>query len=73
MEPNDIQQLDETAQRRAELSELLPSSFGEMMVVFNKWMLIPDPGIIKFLCAFYCANRLWKSHLGIYYRSLWWR
>ena len=58
MEPNDIQQLDETAQRRAELSELLPSSFGEMMVVFNKWMLIPDPGIIKFLCAFYCANRL---------------
>lgn len=58
MEPENIKQLDEAAQRRAELSELQPISFDEMMKVFHKWMLIPDPGIIKFLCAFYCANKL---------------
>ncbi len=48
----------ERQERLAELAKLEPISFDELNAVFHKWMLIPDPGIIKFICAFYCANKL---------------
>lgn len=49
--------------RRAELAKLEPISFAELEAVFRKWMIVPDPGIIKFLCAFYCANKLSRKAL----------
>ncbi len=59
MNPQDtIAQQNKMALRRAELKELKAISFEEMEAVFNKWMIIPDKGILKFIAAYYCAKRL---------------
>lgn len=58
MNEDELKRIDNKARRQAEL-ELLPSiAFAEVLAVFNKWMILPDPGIVKFLCAIYCTNRL---------------
>lgn len=44
--------------RQAELEALTPITYDQMMAVFHKWMLIPDPYFIKFMLACYCANAL---------------
>jgi hypothetical protein len=44
--------------RRAELAGLSPITYEELEAVFCKWMIIPDKSIIKFIVAFYCANRM---------------
>lgn len=58
MDEKEIKKRAEVAKRRAELSKLEPISFIELESVFHKWLIIPDPGIIKFLMGFYCANKL---------------
>lgn len=45
-------------QRLAELAALEPVSFEELQAAFDKWMLLPDRHIIKFLVSSYCANEL---------------
>jgi hypothetical protein len=44
--------------RRNRLLTLESISFAELEAVFAKWMIIPDTGIVKFITAFYCANKL---------------
>lgn len=63
MTPEELKKREASAQRRAELSKLEPITFDELEKVFRKWMIIPDTGIIKFLCAFYCANKLSRKAL----------
>lgn len=54
----ELEAQNEAALKQAEIAELEPISFDELHEVFKKWMLIPDTGIIKFICALYVANRL---------------
>lgn len=54
----ELQKQNKLALRKAELMQLKPITYDELVVVFQKWLLIPDPGIIKFITAFYCANKL---------------
>lgn len=58
MTPEELQKHNKETLRRAEIAALEEISFEELEKVFAKWMIIPDPGIIKFVCAFYCANKL---------------
>ncbi len=44
--------------RAAELEALPVISFADLQAVFNKWMLIPDPYILKYIMSCYCANEL---------------
>lgn len=48
----------EAAKRRAELNALEPISYNELEAIFEKWMIIPDKGVIRLITAFYCANKL---------------
>ncbi len=54
----ELQKQNKAILRRQELSKLEPISYAELLKVFNKWLLLPDQGIIKFICAFYFANKL---------------
>ena len=58
MSDNTLQEQREKTLRLAELNALDPISFEEMQEVFDKWMLLPDRHIIKFLISCYCANEL---------------
>jgi len=53
-----LQEQQEAAIRRAELDALTPITFVELQAVFDKWMLLPDRFIVKFLMSCYCANEL---------------
>lgn len=44
--------------RKAELEALDPISFEEMQAIFDRWMLIPDRHLIKYIVSCYCANEL---------------
>ncbi len=46
------------AKREAELDLLEPIDFDTMEQQIKKWILIADPGVLKFLAAAYVANRL---------------
>lgn len=50
-------------QRLKELEALQPIDFETLENIFNKWMLIPDQGILKFIAAFYAANKLSRRAL----------
>ena len=63
MNPEELQKHNKATLRRAELAKMKPITFAEVEAVFHKWMLIPDQGVIKFLCAFYFANRLSRKAL----------
>lgn len=58
MDQDELIKRSKSAERRAELSKLEPISFAALEKKFHDWMLMPDPGIVKFLAAFYCANKL---------------
>jgi hypothetical protein len=53
-----IKEQQEKAIRLAELAELPVITFAQLQTVFDKWMLLPDRHIIKFLMSCYCANEL---------------
>lgn len=53
-----LQEQQEAAIRKAELDALTPITFVELQAVFDKWMLLPDRFIVKFLMSCYCANEL---------------
>src|SRR3990167_191607 len=53
-----LQEKQEAALRRAELDALTPITFEQLQAVFDKWMLLPDRFIVKFLMSCYCANEL---------------
>ena len=53
-----LQEQQEAAIRRAELDALTPITFAQLQAVFDKWMLLPDRFIVKFLMSCYCANEL---------------
>lgn len=63
MNQDEIQKRSKAAERRVLLNNLEPISFEQLTEVFNKWMIIPDEGIVKFLCAFYFANDLARKAL----------
>ncbi len=44
--------------RKAELEALEPISFSALKDCFDKWMLIPDKHLIKYIVSCYCANEL---------------
>lgn len=58
MTSEEVQKKNETAQRRAHLAELLPIDFATLQQKVDEWMIVPDRGIIKFLCALYITNLL---------------
>lgn len=53
-----IKEQQERTLRLAELKSLEPISFAELQAAFDKWMLLPDRHIVKFLVSCYCANEL---------------
>lgn len=53
-----VQEQQAATLRKAELEALEPIDFAELKKVFEKWMLIPDPHLIKYVMACYCANEL---------------
>src|SRR5436190_1947303 len=44
--------------RRAHIAQLKPIAFADLEAAFRAWLVIPDPGVLKFLCALYVSNRL---------------
>lgn len=58
MNPDELKKHNEKTLRRAELAKLPAIKYEELEAVFLKWMLLPDPSVIKFITGFYCANRL---------------
>ncbi len=46
------------AKRRAQLNALEAISYTQLETVIEKWMIVPDKGVIKLLMGFYCANKL---------------
>ena len=55
--------------KQAKRAAAKPISFSDLEKVYHKWMLIPDKGVIKFICALYIANRipgkaLWAFIIG---------
>lgn len=58
MSQNTVQEQQAALQRKAELEALEPISFAELEKVFDKWMLIPDRHLIKYVLSCYCANEL---------------
>ncbi len=69
MNEEDAKKKISAARRRAELNALDPISYNEMEAVFEKWMILPDKGVIRLLTAFYCANKipgkaLWMFLIG---------
>lgn len=58
MNTDDLQKKNQIAIRRAALQKLEPISYAELVAVFEKWMLMPETQVIKFLMAFYAAHQL---------------
>jgi hypothetical protein len=46
------------AEHRAELEDSCKICFNELELRLRRWLLIPDPFIIKLICAHYVTNRL---------------
>lgn len=44
--------------RKAYLASTPAYSYAQLEAVFDKWMIMPDRGILKLLVSFYCANKL---------------
>lgn len=65
--PEELQRRNELALRRAELEALEPIDFATLETNIRKWMLIEDPGAIKFLCACYVANHLKRDALWVHF------
>jgi hypothetical protein len=63
MTPEQLKAHNDAILKKAELMKLEPISFMELERIFNKWLLIPDKGILKFLLGFYCANKLERKAL----------
>lgn len=55
---DELQKQQQAQLKRAELDALVPIPFEELENVIRKWMIIPDKGIIKLLCAHYITNSL---------------
>lgn len=58
MNEEDAKKKIDAAKRRAELNALDPITYAELEATFEKWMILPDKGVIKLITAFYCANKL---------------
>lgn len=58
MDANELKKHNEKILRKAELNKLPAITYDELEAVFLKWMLLPDPSVVKFITGFYCANRL---------------
>ena len=63
MTPEELQKRNELAFRRAELAALEPITFEQLEAEINKWLLIADKGVVKFLCGFYVSNQLSRDPL----------
>lgn len=48
----------EARDKQAAYDALPAISFEQLMAVINKWLLIIDPGVVKFVCALIIANRM---------------
>lgn len=55
---DELEEQNKDQLKKARRAAIKPMSFEELHSVFEKWMLIPDTGIVKFICALYIANRL---------------
>lgn len=53
-----VQEQQAALLRKAELEALEPITFAELQAAFDKWMLIPDRHLIKYVMSCYCANEL---------------
>lgn len=58
MNQDQLEQHNKKLFRKAEIEKLQPITYAELEETFNKWLIIVDPGILKFICALYCANKL---------------
>lgn len=58
MNADELKKHNEKTLRRAELMKAAPIKYEALEAVFLKWMLLPDPNVVKFITGFYCANRL---------------
>ena len=67
LSPEELQKRAEEIQRKEELKALEPINFKTLEEQVRKWMLIDDPGAIKFLCACYVANHLKRDALWVHF------
>lgn len=67
MTSEELKQQADRAQRRTMLEALTPIGFNDLMAVVNRWLLIIDPGVVKFLCAAYLANRLSTKAVWVFF------
>jgi hypothetical protein len=58
MSDTSLKEQQERTLRLAELRALEPIDFAELQETFDRWMLLPDRHIVKFLVSCYCANEL---------------
>jgi len=54
----DIEEMAASAARREAIESKGPITFEELEVIFRKWLLISDPGLIKLIPAIIVANKL---------------
>lgn len=62
----ELQKRNEEILRRQELAALEPIDFREFTRVVNEWLLIIDPGVVKFLWACYAANHLKRDAVWVH-------
>lgn len=58
MTEDDLKQHNRDTLRKAKLESSPAINFKQLEEVFDKWMIMPDRGIIRLLVGFYCANKL---------------
>ena len=62
----ELQQRNEEALRQKELAALEPIDFATLEARIREWMLINDPGLIKFLWASFVGNHLSRDPLWVH-------
>lgn len=63
----ELQQRNEEALRQKELAALEPIDFITLEARIKEWMLIDDPGVIKFLWAAFVGNHLARDPLWVHF------
>lgn len=58
MTPEELNKQNKLILRKAKLETMDPISFEQLEAVFDKWMIMPDRGILRLLIGFYLSNKL---------------
>ena len=58
MTTDELNKQNKLTLRKAKLETMDPISYEELEAVFDKWMIMPDRGILRLLVGFYLANKL---------------